>query len=364
MVRSAPLILRSFRVHAGLIALLLALGLGACGGGGGGSAESLLKQTFGPNHPVRSGSLGVQLNIDATGLQGLKGPVSLKLTGPFESQGKGKLPKFDFSLALNTSATNFSAGAISTGDKGFLKVQGKTYVVSDQLFQQFKQGYEQAASKSQSKSGALSFKSLGVDPLSWLKDPKKAGTEDVGGAATYHVTAGINMSKFLDDINTLLGKAGSLGQGNLPSAITPSQRRDIERSVKSATLDVWTGQDDKTLRRLRIELGIAVPADVQKRASGLKSGHVEFDLTISDLNKSQTINAPANARPLSELTSALGGGSSSGSGTTTTPPSGATTPPAGTTTAPAGSSQAYLNCLQKAHNDIAKVQKCAELLGG
>jgi hypothetical protein len=366
MVRSAFSMPRRFRVFAALIAVLLAsTGLAACGGGGGGgSAQGLLRETFGTNKPVRSGNLSVVLNLDAAGLQGLKGPVSLKLTGPFQSQGKGKLPKFAFDLSLNTSGTSFTAGAVSTGDKGFVKVQGKTYAVTDSLFQQFKQGYEQAASKSQTSSGGLSFKSLGVDPLRWLKNPKNAGTENVGGADTYHVTAGLDIPHFLDDVNTLLGKAGSLGQGNLPSGLTASQRRDIERSVKSATLDVWTGKNDKTLRRLKIGIDIAVPADVQKRANGLKSGRLELDLTIADLNQSQTISAPANARPLSDLTSALGGASS---GTSTTPavPAVPTTPaPTGTSTAPAGASQAYLDCLTKAKNDVTKVQKCATLLGG
>ena len=41
--------------------------------------------------------------------------------------------------------------------------------------------------------------------------------------------------------------------------------------------------------------------------------------------------------------------------------------PAPTTPAPSGAggtSQEYLDCLSKAKNDISKVQKCADLLGG
>jgi hypothetical protein len=360
---------RPHRAVAAILAVTLsAFGLAACGGGDGGgqSAESLLKDTFGANKPVRSGKLSLSLDIDASGLQGLKGPVTLKLTGPFESQGKGKLPKFDLSLALATSGTNFTAGAVSTGDKGFLKVQGKTYAVGADLFNQFRQGYEQAASQSQSKSGALSFKALGVDPLRWLKDPENAGTEEVGGTESYHVTAGLNVPRFLDDVNTLLSKAGALGgqTANLPSGLTDSQRNDIQRSVKSAELDVWTGKDDKTLRRLRINLGIEVPADVQKRASGLKSGRVVFDLTIADLNKPQTVSEPTGARPLSELTDALGGtlGGGSAGGTSTAPTQ--TTPATPAPTGTGGTSQEYLDCLAKAKNDIAKVQACADLLGG
>src|SRR3954462_5193545 len=218
------------RAFAAVLALVLsAIGLAACGGGGDESSQSpqqLLQETFGANKPVKSGNLGLNLDIAAQGLQGVKGPISLKLNGPFESQGKGKLPKFDLSLTLNTGPTNFTAGAVSTGEKGFLKVQGKTYEVGDALFNQFKQGYEKAASQSQSRSGNLSLKALGVDPLAWLENPKNAGTEEVGGTDTYHVTAGLNVPKFLDDVSRLLGKASALGQGsaNLPSGLTAKQR--------------------------------------------------------------------------------------------------------------------------------------------
>jgi len=189
----------------------------------------------------------------------------------------------------------------------------------------------------------------------------------VGGTETYHITAGLDIPRFLQDVNTLLGKASSLGQGNLPSNLSAEQARAIARSVKSAKLDVWTGKDDKTLRRLRIELGISVPADLRKQANGLRTGVLVFDLTIADLNESQEISEPKDARPLSELTDALGG-SLGGAGQL--PGGGATTPPAQTTPAlPApsgggGQSQEYLDCLAKAKNDISKVQKCADLLGG
>jgi hypothetical protein len=356
MVRSRALRSRSFRFAALLVAVVLgALGLSACGGGEP-SAQELLKQTFSGDHDVSSGDLSLALVLDAKGLKGLQGPLSLKLNGPFASQGERELPKFDLSLAVDAGGQAFNAGAVSTGDKGYLKLQGTNFALTDQLFEQFKKGYEQAAQQSKDKGGPT-FASLGIDPLKWLTDPKKAGTEEVGGAETYHITAGIDTGRFLQDVSSLLSKAGALGsQANLPSSLTPAQRRDIERSVKDARLQVWTGKDDKALRRLAIDVDLDVPADVRKRAGGLSTGTLSFDLTIAQLNEDQTITAPKNARPLSDLTSILQGQapSSGGAGTGT----GGGAPSAG-----AGASSKYLECLQKAGSDVAAIQQCAALAG-
>lgn len=354
---------RTLRLLSALLLPLLAVGLTACGGGSSDSATELVKQTFGGAHPVKSGRLDASLRFDAQGLKNVSGPVSLKLTGPFQSVGKGQLPKFDFNLAVNTAGSNLAAGAISLGDRGYLKLAGTTYAVSDQLFKQFKDGYEKSAKDAASKKASPSFASLGIHPDRWLKDPKTVGEEQVGGAQTVHITASIDIPRFLADVSTLLGRAGTLGQGQVPSSLTEQQRKDIAAAVKSTKLDVWTGKDDKTLRKLTLDVEIAVPAEARKRAGGLQSGKLAVSLLIADLNTEQTIKAPANAKPLSDLTAALGGTSSgaagSGSGATTAP---APSPPSGAP--PAGASQEYLDCLTKAGSDIAKVQACASLLSG
>ena len=116
------------------------------------------------------------------------------------------------------------------------------------------------------------------------------------------------MPRFLADINTLLGKAKNLGASSttgVPQGLSPKVQATIERSVKDAKVDIYTGVDDHALRRLALTVDLVVPKDAQKQAGGLKSGQLRFDLTIADLNKEQTINAPAGARPFSELQSQL-----------------------------------------------------------
>ena len=64
----------------------------------------------------------------------------------------------------------------------------------------------------------MSFKSLGVDPQRWLRDPEYVGKEDVGGTETLHIRAGIDVPLLLEDVNKILGRAediqGGQGQAN------------------------------------------------------------------------------------------------------------------------------------------------------
>jgi len=136
---------------------------------------------------------------------------------------------------------------------------------------------------------------------------------------------------------------------------------------KDAKVDIYTGVDDHALRRLALSVSLAVPKDAQQQAGGLKSGDLRFDLTIADLNKDQTIEAPADALPFSALQSQLaalqGTASSGGQQTQTTPPQTSTS--TGTSSVPSsGAPPKYLECVSKAGTDIAQVQKCASLVNG
>jgi hypothetical protein len=346
---------------------LLVAGCGGSSGGGDASTSQLLKDTFSGGKTVKSGKLDVSLGFEAKGLPTLTGPVALKLSGPFQSEGAGKLPKFDFDLALAAGGQTVQAGAVSLGDNGFLKFGGRAYTVDKALFDQFKTGYEKSQAQAKGKDAGPSFSALGVDPARWLKDARKVGKADVGGTSTFHITSGVDVPRFLADVNKLLSKAKNLGGSttqSVPQGLSPTVQSIIERSVKSAQVDVYTGESDHTLRRLALNVSLVVPKDAQKSAGGLKSGELRFDLQIADLNSDQTIKAPANPRPLSDLQQALGvlqGGGSTSAGTSTTP---STTTPQTTTTPSAGAPKAYLDCVQKAGTDIAKVQQCAGLLNG
>jgi hypothetical protein len=377
------------RLLAAALVALCTLLLAACGGSdkGPSSAQDVLKETFGPDKPIRSGKVDVAVTFDATGLQGVSGPVKLSLKGPFQSQGGKTLPLFDFDIGLTAGGTTFTAGAVSADNAGYLKFQGTAYALTNAIYNEFKQGYEESAKTVESdtkKSSGPSFRTLGIDPLRWLSAPKKIGTEQVGGTETTHVSATVDVAKLLADVDTLLKKAGTLtgaagkAAAGVPDGLTAAQRKTIENAVTGSTFDVWAGKDDGTLRKIDVSVDFSVPQASQAAAGGLQKGKVELALTIADLNKKQTIAKPTSTRPFSELQSQLsqlisaltGGGaatpdSSTGSGSSGSGSGGTSSGGTGTGTTSTGSGaaplSAYDQCLQDAGSDIAKVNECAKL---
>ncbi len=351
-----------------IAALACALALSACGSSDaleGKDAAGVLEETFGPDHPVRSGRLEVAVRFNATGLEGLEGPIAARLSGPFQSKGGKSLPALDLKLTLDAGGDAFTAGIVSTGEKGFLTIADQSYDVGDDLYKSLQDSYDQASTEGEKDSGPT-FSTLGIKPLRWLKGPKTAGEEDIGGTTAVHVTADVDVAKLLEDIDTLLSKAGDVAvpgtDEKVPTGLTAAQRKAIVDSVKTAGFDVWAGKQDGTLRRLRAEVAFDVPAAARKDAGGLEKGAFTVDLTISSLNEDQEVKAPSGARPISELTASLqggaSGGSGSGDGTAAQPSVGA-----GSSDSGGGAQSDYTDCLAAAGQDLKKVQACAGLLG-
>ena len=143
---------------------------------------------------------------------------------------------------------------------------------------------------------------------------------------------------------------------SIPTSLDPATRTKIEKSVQQADLDVWTGKADHALRRIKLAVRFDVPEKLRSDATKPEKGTIGLDLTIGGLNQSQAIGAPANPRPVSELTAALqqvlGQAQGQAQGQSQAAPGGATS-----------SQPNYDACVQAAGADIAKAQKCAPLLG-
>ncbi len=352
---------RILRPLAPLTLVLAAAFLVACGGGGETEGKKLsstsdpqkvLDDTFSAEgKKVESGRFDLKLSVNATGGGSeLQGPIDISLGGPFQSEGEDKVPKFDIDLEFSGAGQSIKAGAASTGEKGFLSFNGTDYSVPDDVFKQFAEGYTQAQKENSDSGGTL--EELGITPQDWLNDPEVDENSSVEGTDTVKVSGPIDVPKLLDDVNTLLGKAGSLGipnTGQLPSSLTDEQKQQVEDAVKTADVTIESGKDDSILRRIAFTLSLEDPTGSGGNAD------IEFDLTLSGLGEDQSIEEPSDTKPLNDLIGQLGGlgglgalgGASGGGGG-----------------ASADAAAEYSECVQQAGTDQGALQECAELLGG
>jgi hypothetical protein len=327
----------------------LAAVLAACGSGSSSNVTATLDKAF--STPIKSAKINLDVTLKLDGIKQLNGPIKLNVQGPYASGASQTIPKANWDIAASAAGQNFSAGFISTGDDAWVVFQGQNYEVGKAAVAQVNAQIKQAAGK---KKGLSQF---GIDARKWLKDAKDEGSETVAGVDTNHVSAALDVSAFLNDVNQLVQRAGgSLGASSAAPRLTDAQKKKIEEVVKNPRFDVYSGKTDNVIRRLSADLQFNVPSAQQAQLGGLTSGTLSFSIEFADVGKPQTITAPTNAKPLSELTSKLGGlsGILGGSGSSGT---------SGSSGPSAAAQSKYAQCLQKADpSKPAALQKCADLL--
>jgi hypothetical protein len=342
------------------LALAAAVLLAACGGGGNDEdPQQVLQQTFSNPTGIHSGTFDLDLRLETSGGE-QPGKLEAKLGGKFEGRGPDQFPLFDFDVSLHgEGGQEFSGtgGLISTGDQAFVNFQGTDYAVPRALYDEFVTTYAQLQRRNQSNQGNGLLQSLGISVSRWLSDLKNEGTDEVEGTKTIHVSGSANVPQIIDDLKTIAKNAGGAA-GN----INPNEFDQLKDTVESGDIDVYTGEDDKLLRRLQLNFELRPPANTPGAPESLT---VFLQLNLADVNQPQTIEPPENAQPLQDLlqrygidVGQLGNVLRGGIGTSgTLPESG------GSTAAPtASATQQYQQCLQQA-SGVDELQQCAKLLG-
>ena len=203
-----------------------------------------------------------------------------------------------------------------------MNFQGTDYAVSDQVFQQFKAGYEQAQKNGSRRKQQQSLSSLGLDPRQWLTNPKNEGDAKVGDDDTIKITGGVDVNKLLDDVNTALAEGQALGVQGTQNLPEPADRRaEASRSPTRSRTRRSRSTPARTTRSCAAWWSRSA-SSTPKGSSTTGSANVNFDLSISDLNEDQTISEPSGAKPFDQLLSQLGGlglgglGATGGTGST------------------------------------------------
>lgn len=313
-VEALRALLKNTTVRA-TVALLLAIFCGAllsaCGGDSPGSAQALLDETFAGHKQIESGNVKLSLALGAGGSSTQTKPLAVTLSGPFESVGAGKLPRFALQLQLGAAGHNLQAGATSTGSALFVELAGSWFSTPSSTYEALEASYAQATKRASGAKARSTFSSLGIEPGHWLSNPTTVGTVTVGGEATVHLTAGVDIPAFLADVSKLSQAGSSLGLDSVPGAsssggtLSPTVINELAKSIKSAHVDVYTGESDHMLRRLEVTAAVMGTPQTQSLFDGLSSANLTLQLEFSDLNKKQTISAPANAEPPTQLLPAL-----------------------------------------------------------
>jgi hypothetical protein len=303
-------LLKNTTIRASVALLLAICGicvLSACGSSSG-DPQALLNDTFSSPKQIESGNVNLSLSLESTGSGAAGKSLAVHLSGPFENAGAGKLPRFALQLGLTADGHSLPVGATSTGSSLYVEIAGTWFSLPQSTYTALQQSYAQATKKASSTKARSTFASIGIEPGKWLSNPTEAGTATIDGVETIHLTASVNVAAFLANVSKLSQAGSALGFSSaVPGAslFTPSAIEELAKSVKVATVNVYTGKSDHMLRRLELDATVAANSQTKAILSGVGSANVKLRLELSDLNKPQTIAAPSKPESATQLLPAL-----------------------------------------------------------
>ncbi len=372
----------------------LATALAACGSSSSSSSdekpEEVLKgATF---EGVESADLDLTAKIDVSGDEG--GSISVNANGPFQAGEKGKAPELDVAVEAGGSIAgkdiNFEGGLVLLPNEAFIDYEGTDYEVDPTTYSFIESAMNQAQDENggAEETTACQKAATGLEVSQFMDNLKNEGSEDVGGTDTTKVSGDLNVSKAIDQVETLAKNPACAAQlestgETLPLSELEESRGELEDAIQSAHAVVYVG-DDQIIRRITAELSLEPKGSTEKV-------DLDFDLALNEVNEGQEISAPTDAKPLEGLFAKLGvnplelleatqggnglgglleglGGSSGGLGSALGGIEGsggsAGSGGGGTGQAQAPDSEApqkYLECVQGA-NTSADLQKCVKQL--
>jgi hypothetical protein len=305
--------LYAFTAAAALVVVSAALV--ACGGGSGDKSGESPQSVLGEAtlQGIESGNIDLSLGLKAPGPEG--GNVDVSLSGPFQGEGKGSLPQLDMTAkangAYNGKKIDFEGGLVLLPNSAYVNYEGVEYEVDPTTFSfvesTLKEAQRQGGAETGSAGVAACQEEFGnLEVAEFLEGGANEGSVEVDGANTTKVSGDLNVSGAIDTVLEAVESQACRTQlaaaGPLPTAAEIEKAEDeVNRSVKSAHVDVYVG-DDNIVRQISAQLQI----EPKNSGSGPKSVKIELDLKLTGVNEEQSISAPENAKPLSRLFIKLG----------------------------------------------------------
>ena len=265
------------------------------------SAEvrKLLRQTFGPNPKATSGKLSGTIDLTVKGAPRYREPIQVTLSGPFSQSGSSPA-EANLSVGLQLRGGALGGELVLIDDRVVIGLGSSGYTIPESIAGTIRRPL------AKTENGLASVMAVfGVAPQRWAKNPRIVGNEKVAGEDTIHGTAEINTRRFFLDVARLAKVLTSLRITEivgLPTVIDRPARQALVRSVTSATGNVWTGADDKVLRKAMFDMKLK-PSAKDRKMLGFSSLTVKGVLNVTEVGTAQKIEAPRIAGTFDDLQS-------------------------------------------------------------
>jgi hypothetical protein len=263
-----------------------ALLLGACTGS---PAVDALSETASNLDEIKSGDLTMRLIAGSRGLS--QTTVGFELQGRFALPRPRALPVADMTYTRIQGDEEAEARFISTGARAFVELDGTLYEL----------GREQTASLVAPAGGdsANPLAELGIDD--WVVNPSVADVRAEPGQSVERISGRLDVA---NAVNDLLDLARQLGADELAAVprIAGRAETQLERAVRSSTFELLTGESDRYLRRLAMDVDFAAtaPPSLRPALQTLADVNVRFELALSNHNRPVTVTEPEGAIPYSQ----------------------------------------------------------------
>jgi hypothetical protein len=256
-----------------LVVASVAGALVGCGGDDGGDAplvdaDVLLDSAMA--HPVRSATIRGQAKLSLNDSSALTQPVTLRVDGPYVSDGGVRIPSFDWKFGVKVLGFGVGGKLVSNGQNVFLSPFGDNYEFGEPAI---------AAVNRQVAAGSVRGRDL-------FGTARNEGNEEVNGTRTQHVSADLDGKVVAEAFRPL---RDYLGLSRFPA---PAGR-----------IGAWIGLDDRMVHKVSLDadFGIA-PAD-RARFGGATGGNLQVEADLDDINEPQAIRIPGGGgyRPIGDL---------------------------------------------------------------
>ncbi len=249
--------------------------LTSCGGGSGGGSDDALAETARRLGEIRSARIDLRLTATS---EAAKGPVGFTLSGPFALPEKEGLPVADVRVAELRGATSVESRFVSTGQAAYVVANGRTTPVPG----------DAGISVGGASGGGLG--ELRID--GWLRDPSVSDGGDVGGTSTDKISAGLDVARAFDDVARLGERLGARALAGL-KPLDDRARAQLERAARDARIEVWTGKEDRLLRKLVLSVTLTAAGEVPEGLRSLVPVSLSLSLDLAAVNEPVKVEPPS-----------------------------------------------------------------------